>query len=349
MSTAGLIVTAYMVPYAVLQLCYGPLADRIGRLPIARLALLLFAIGAGACAFAGSIEQLILVRFITGAAAAAVFPMALAYIGDAFEYDERAGAIGVMMTATSSSFLVSVTVSGILAGFVGWRSLFLVTGSATLLVVCALLWVRAGQRPAANRGAVAGYRHVFATPMAVGLAVVAFIEGVLMTGAIAYIGAYMRETWALPYAVIGLILVPNGIAALIVSRYLAAIARQVSEQIRFGVGMSVCGVAYVLAATAVDWWVMPIALFVLGGAFVSAHTVLQARVTDVAPDARGTAIAVFSCTLFMGGAAGTAAMGASIGAIGYETSFTAIGVGFVAMATTGYLLLRRPRMAAAEE
>src|SRR5215212_5302118 len=62
-AAAGFIATAYMLPYGAFQLAYGPLADRVGRVPVARLTLLGFAVGAVACAFADSFQTLVMLRF----------------------------------------------------------------------------------------------------------------------------------------------------------------------------------------------------------------------------------------------------------------------------------------------
>lgn len=55
----GLIVTAYLLPYGLFQLIYGPLADRIGRVRVISVALGGFAVGAGVCAIAPGLNTLI--------------------------------------------------------------------------------------------------------------------------------------------------------------------------------------------------------------------------------------------------------------------------------------------------
>jgi MFS family permease len=47
--SAGIIVTAYAIPYGLFQLVYGPIGDRYGKLKIMSIALLLFSFGTALC------------------------------------------------------------------------------------------------------------------------------------------------------------------------------------------------------------------------------------------------------------------------------------------------------------
>src|SRR5947207_8377680 len=80
----GWIVTAYTVPYGLFQLLYGPLGDRLGKLRVMTVTLALFAVGTAACGLAPGLATLALLRFLTGAAAAAMIPLALSPIGHGF-------------------------------------------------------------------------------------------------------------------------------------------------------------------------------------------------------------------------------------------------------------------------
>ena len=47
----------------------------------------------------------------------------------------------------------------------------------------------------------------------------------------------------------------------------------------------------------------------LGFGYIALHTTLQTRATELAPEARGTAVALFAFFLFLGGALGSAIFG----------------------------------------
>ena len=93
-AAAGMLITAYTIPYGLFQLVYGPLADRFSRQRVMGVALGLFSLGTFLSGFGPTISALYVLRFATGAAAAGVIPIALAYVGDAVPYRERQAALG---------------------------------------------------------------------------------------------------------------------------------------------------------------------------------------------------------------------------------------------------------------
>ena len=340
-ATAGAIATAYMFPYGALQLAYGPLADRIGRVPVARMTLLGFAIGATACAFADSFETLVVLRFLTGAAAAAVFPMALTFVGDSFPYRERSAAISALATSSAMAQMLSLALGGILAGFVSWRAVFLLDGILAFICVGALFWLRAPAQTGPRASALAGYRTFFRTPTAWVIVALGMVEGGLLFGGLTYLGAFLRAEWELSYPTIGLVLATYGVASLIASRLLPWYARRVGEPMRFLSGMILTGIAYVAIALLTDWPPFIGVSFALGLAFVGAHSVLQARATEAIPGARGTSVAVFACGLFLGGAIGTWGTGASIDLWGFRAAFGGLAVGVFVFSVVGWQGLER--------
>ncbi|MCC6177714.1 MAG: MFS transporter [Chloroflexi bacterium] len=341
-AVAGLVATAYMLPYGAFQLVYGPLADRIGRLQVALLALLGFAIGTTACGFVTSFEMLVVTRFLTGATAAAVFPMGLTYIGDAFEYRERPAALGVLITASSMAQLMSLALGGILAGFVSWRAIFFLDGFLAFLVVVALVSLRGPEPSRQHGGTLAGYRAVARSGRALLVPLLALLEGILLYGGLTYLGAFLRDRWELGYAAIGLALALYGAGNVVASRLLSWLAARLNEPRRFLLG-GIMSVTMHLAMAALPYWeAMPVLMFILGFGFVSAHSVLQARATEIAPTARGTSVAVFACALFFGGAIGTAAVGAAIEVWNYERVLAGLGLALVPFCALGWFGLRTP-------
>src|SRR5215211_3311045 len=123
-AAAGLLITAYSIPYGLFQLVYGPLADRFSRQRVMGLALGLFAIGTLSSGFAPSLPGLDALRFCTGAAAAGVIPVALAYVGDAVPYADRQAALGRIVSFASLGGVLSAALGGVVATLLSWRALF---------------------------------------------------------------------------------------------------------------------------------------------------------------------------------------------------------------------------------
>ncbi|CAN0463941.1 unnamed protein product, partial [Phaeothamnion confervicola] len=91
---AGIVVSAFAVPYGAFQIVFGPLGDRAGKLRVVAAALsvsTVFVLGSG---MTGSLEELAVMRFLCGAAMAGTVPLAMAYIADEVPYATRRLVIG---------------------------------------------------------------------------------------------------------------------------------------------------------------------------------------------------------------------------------------------------------------
>ncbi|HEX2185218.1 MAG TPA: MFS transporter, partial [Chloroflexota bacterium] len=144
---AGLAVTAYVLPYGFFQLFYGPVADRVGKIAVVRWAVLVFAAGTALCGLAPGLLWLDLWRAITGACAAAVIPLSLAYIGDVVPYGRRQGTVATLMGVTSLGTALSTAVGGLVGNFLSWRMLFATYGLCSLLDTLGLFLVPVGGQP----------------------------------------------------------------------------------------------------------------------------------------------------------------------------------------------------------
>src|SRR6185369_15322405 len=63
--TASIVASGYLLSYGLLQLFYGPLGDRIGKLRVMTVCLALFAAGTFACGFVPSLMSFSILRYVT--------------------------------------------------------------------------------------------------------------------------------------------------------------------------------------------------------------------------------------------------------------------------------------------
>ncbi|HEY1982673.1 MAG TPA: MFS transporter, partial [Xanthobacteraceae bacterium] len=64
--------------------------------------------------------------------------------------------------------------------------------------------------------------------------------------------------------------------------------------------------AYVIIGTSPVWWLAPVAMTMVGLGFYMLHNTLQTNATQMTPEARGTAVALFSSALYIGQTVGVA-------------------------------------------
>jgi len=142
---------AYSLVLAAAMLPAGLLGDRFGRKKVLLTALVLFGASSAACAYAGSIGELIAARAVLGIGAAAIFPLSLSVIPVLFAPEERQKAIALMASATFISFPIGPIVGGYLLDNFWWGSVFLINVPVVALALIAVAFLlpesRSERRP----------------------------------------------------------------------------------------------------------------------------------------------------------------------------------------------------------
>lgn len=323
---AGLIVTAYLLPYGLFQLAYGPLADRVGQVRVVSIALAAFAVGGAVCALAPSLNTLILARLFTGLAAAAIFPLTLSYIGETVEYSRRQSIIGYTVMASSVGQVMSAAAGGFLAAVLSWRAIFLFDGVVAAVITVEMVRRRRDhRRPSkSSRLARAAYAEVLRDRRHVLFYGLICVEGGFTLGAFSFFGALLRDREGFSYAAIGLLVSLFGVSAIAAGRLLGRIARRYGERrmIAIGGGLSALCFAIVILQPAIVFF--PVSMLILGGSFTVMHSTFQTRATELAPSARSTGISLFAFSLFLGSSVGALLTALAIDRLGYTATMLAL-------------------------
>lgn len=307
--------TAFAVVYGVLQLVYGPLADRHGKLRVIRWCSAGAAVAALACAGAGdSLGALILARAAAGAFCAASIPLAIAWIGDRVPMAQRKTVLAQFMTGQMIGMASGQLLGGIAAEHAFWSWPFLVY-AAIYALVAAVLWrhddpgIAAVGVPAAGSSPLSSLRQAWASASARLILLSSFAEGMLYLGAFSYIATHLHREGGMPLSQAGVLIMAfslGGIAfAVTASRWLA----RLDENTVILLGGTLASAGMIAVA------LLPVAAvvapaMVLGGlGFYMLHNVLQAGATQMLPERRGAAIALFATSFFLGQSTGVAAMG----------------------------------------
>ncbi len=116
--------TGYFLANAAVIPIVGYLSDRIGTKTIFLIALALFTLGSGLCAFAPNEQFLIAFRVLQGIGGGAMLPVAFAIIFRLFGPTERAGAISILMVPLLLGPAFGPTLGGYLATNFSWNAIF---------------------------------------------------------------------------------------------------------------------------------------------------------------------------------------------------------------------------------
>lgn len=131
-----LVVTAYLLGFALGQFFHGPLSDRFGRRVVLLGGIAVYAVAAFACLIAGSFEHLLAARFVQGLANAAPRIIAIAVVRDLYGGRRMAEVMSFVMMVFIIVPVIAPSI-GLLFLFAGsWHLIFaFLTACAGLLLV----------------------------------------------------------------------------------------------------------------------------------------------------------------------------------------------------------------------
>lgn len=117
-------ITAYLLTSTISGPLYGKLSDLFGRRPILLTGVSIFMIGSLLAGISQEMWQLVAARGVQGLGAGALFPIALAVIGDLFSPSERGRYQGLFGAVFGLSILVGPAVGGLITDTIGWQWVF---------------------------------------------------------------------------------------------------------------------------------------------------------------------------------------------------------------------------------
>lgn len=309
---ASIVITAYMVTHGSIQLVIGPLGDRMGKYKTVAMT----AVGASLlvllCGLAQTLPQLAMARLFTGALAGWVIPLSMAYIGDVTPYANRQTVLGRYLSGQIFGQLFGQAAGGVLGDLFGWRNVFFLLGGMFAAATVGLIMelVRnpqtraAGRADETSRGFVADYAAVLSSRWARVVIAAVFLEAFFGWGTFAYVGADLNKRFGLSFTAVGLIVGTFAIGGLIYVGWVRQLVNLLGQRgLAIGGGL-LCAVAYLMLAAHLAWWMAPLAVMMIGLGFYALHNTLQTNATQMTPQARGTAVAVFSSGIYLGQTAG---------------------------------------------
>src|SRR6516225_2497890 len=167
--------------------------------------------------------------------------------------------------------------------------------------------------PAPRRsGLVDNYRKVLRSPWARALIVFSFLEFGFMFGAFTYVGADLHLRFDVSFTLVGLFVGAFAVGGIMYSLFVGVLVNRLGPSGIAMTGGLLLALAYLTLAFAPTYWTAPAATTAIGLGFYMLHNTLQTNATQMTPEARGTAVAIFSAALYIGQTVGVTAGGAIV-------------------------------------
>ena len=313
----SIVVTVYLLAHGSVQLVIGPIADRVGKYLCMAIAAAVASAMVAACGLAPSLPVLVAARLGSGLATGWIIPLALAFVGDVIPYERRQQVLGRFLSGQILGQLFGQAAGGVLGDYFGWRNVFFLLAGLLAIATCGLfyeLWrnpiTRKSAAPAqARRGFVADYTSVLRSPWARTIIVMAFLEFALMFGAFTYVGADLHLRFGVSFTLVGLFVGMFAIGGLIYSFAVPVLVGRFGQTGLAWLGGTLLAASFVTLAVEPTAFIAPLAIATIGLGFYMLHNTMQTNATQMTPEARGTAVSVFSAALYLGQTAGVAAAG----------------------------------------
>jgi len=319
---AANVVTVFAVAYGCLQVVFGPSGDRFGKLPVIVCACFSAALASIACLFAGDFTWLLLARVWAGVSMASMLPLSMAWIGDNVVYEQRQPVLARFLVGQIGGIAVGQAAGGIATDLLSWRAPFVFL--AIWFVLMAALLLRVARRPqhrvvagpATRLGLVAQCRSVLARPWARRVLVTVFVEGAALYGPFAFFATHLHRKHGLSLGLSGSMLIAFAIGGVSFAFGAGRLVGRLGEAglARGGAVLMFCGISAVALGPATlptSLFALP-GLFAMGLGFYMLHNTLQINATQMAPDSRGTSVALFASCFFLGQSTGVALAGFAI-------------------------------------
>ena len=341
------IVGVFMVGMACGQIPAGLFADRLGRLPVLYVGMVIFTLAAIVAATASDIELLLAARFVQGLGAAAAIVLSRAIVRDVSSGKDSARLMSLMTMIFTAAPVIAPSIGALLVAQWDWRAPFIVIAACGFIMI---FGIRANlvetHVPDVNehpvRQLISSFREFFSHRQSIfGLLLIVMPPAGFMS-IIAVSAALTVEIYGYSLEAYGLIFACAGLSILAGSAFNRWLVTRFDQLQLIGLGVGLIFIAsgqlMIIAwlDTAPFWWVwFCVCLFMFTIAILMSNSMVVAL--DPLPKIAGVASSIIGTLQNLVGAAG-----ALIAAVIYDGSVrsSVIIMATVGMAVTAVFLFR---------
>jgi MFS transporter, DHA1 family, multidrug resistance protein len=357
-STSGsqLTITTCLIGLATGQLIAGPLSDRLGRRRPLITGLTIFVLASAACAFAPSVEILIVMRLIQGMAGAAGLVVARAVVRDLYGGRDLVIFFSRLLLISGLAPVLAPVLGGQLAKIMSWRGMFLVlAGFGAVLLLAGLLGVpetlpRERRIQGGWSTTVRDFSLLIKDRMFTGSVLAAGLSGASMFSYIAGATFVLQRIHGLSAQQFSLVFATNSLGLIAFGQISARLAQRWPPVRVLGLALTLnfAGAVWVAVTVLIDagFWLFVAGLFLMVSSVGMVFPVASAVALADYPQQAGAASSLFGLAQFIAGAIAAPLVG-----IAGETSAVPLGIVVLVASSSACIVfaaLVRPAVRAGE-
>jgi DHA1 family bicyclomycin/chloramphenicol resistance-like MFS transporter len=339
-----LVVTAYMLAFALMSPFHGPISDAVGRRPVMLAGLSVYLLASIGCALAPNLPTLLTFRVFQGLSAGGGVIVSRAVVRDLFEGPQAQRLMSRVTMIFGIAPAIAPVIGGLLLGLGSWRSIFWFLVAVAVVMIALVVFVLPESHPAHRRTAFAPKVLVAGLLQAGRSAAfhrLSWAASLSFAGYFVYVGAAPifvvdlmgkgeGDFWMLFVPLIGGMITGSAICSRSSGRISAN--RLVTAGLLFGLFGALVNVALaaVPATQTLPWAVIGPALLGVGNGVC--YPALQLMLLDMFPASRGATVSLFTFfTLVLNGlVAGFVTPHTSGSTLALAlTSLTGVGIGLL--------------------
>lgn len=289
-------ITAYMVPFAVLQLVSGTIAERLGPRRVVRTGYVGFGLAALACAFAPDIWTFLLARAAMGASNAFLSPILLAALSEVVAPQVLGRTVGTFAAAQTAGLMLAPLLGGLL-GEISWRLAFVLVALVSAVLALPQQTLGAAKRQASSgraslRTLLNRWIALLATQAMLGYLGFTAIGFVLVL-----VGA---EEFELGSSARGLLIAGYGVGGILLGRFAGSVVDRAGRPATALAGAVACTVGVLGLVFAPSPWSLALVFFGVGCASTFVWAGLNTIAVESFPENRAGATSAYSAFKFAG-------------------------------------------------
>lgn len=290
-------ITTYMVPFALLQLVSGTLAERLGPRRVVRTGYVAFGLGALACALAPEIWSFLAARAAMGAANAFLSPILLAALSEVVAPDVLGRTVGTFAAAQTAGLMLAPVLGGLL-GEISWRLAFVLVAVVSVGLAIPKQTLGTMERQprsdgqASLRALLNRWIALLATQATLGYLGFTAIGFVLVL-----VGA---DEFGLGSGTRGLLIAGYGVGGILLGRFAGSVVDRAGRPATALAGAIACTVGVLGLIVAPSAWSLGLVYFGIGCASTFVWAGLNTIAVESFPENRAGATSAYSAFKFAG-------------------------------------------------